>query len=115
MAVGAAASVLLLVGASNLGILGSLIRRPALAAVQGDHQLASAWIATRTEFPIHGAGAWEADESLPLADDETFAATETNFAVEELMSVDTPSWMTAALLAQAGIRGDELPVERLEN
>jgi hypothetical protein len=119
MAVGAAASLLLMVVASNRGYFQPADSRPTLAVATDDHRLATAWIATRTEFPIQASNSWASEDSPAQAD----AAFESTATVDELMADETPSWMTAALLAQAGTDGgtgaatnmDESHVERLEN
>lgn len=136
MAVGAAAAVVLMLLGSNLGYFGSVERAAPLASAPSDHQLASAWIATRSEFPIQAASLLGSDDSLADSLAESLAGSlaaaddswESATAGNDLLANDSPSWMTAALLAQAGRDSaagpainlgersvDETPAERLDN
>lgn len=118
MAIGAAASLLAAVLVSSFGD-----RQPASAwlnpdSVQSNRELAFAWSEARAEIGPRES-AWS-DSELSELTDELAASYAPDHESPDSAAAETPSWMTAALLAQAEHSPDQplhdaLDGEPLEN
>lgn len=99
MALGAAASLLAAVLLSNFGDADSVSTLVNPHGDQSNRELASAWSETRADLAPRETS-WSSSELSELTEELATAYASADESAEAV-AAETPSWMTAALLAQA--------------